>query len=61
MYILKIIHTCKTTGYDLITGQILKQLPRKTTALLTLLFNRTYTHSILFPRYMEVRRNNYDS
>jgi len=31
------LNTRKHPGYDLITGQKLKQLPRKTTALLTLL------------------------
>ena len=56
MYILKIIHTCKTTGYDLITGQILKQLPRKTTPLLTLLFNRllTLSYFLVLWKYAEI-------
>ena len=50
------LNTCKAPGYDLITGQILKHLPYKTTALLTLLFNRILTLSY-FPviwKYAEI-------
>jgi hypothetical protein len=50
------LNTCKAPGYDLITTQILKHLPYKTTALLTLLFNRILTLSY-FPvlwKYAEI-------
>jgi hypothetical protein len=50
------LNTCKAPGYDLITGQILKQLPCKTTALLTLLFNCILTLSffLVIWKYAEI-------
>ena len=50
------LNTCKAPGYNLITGQMLKHLPYKTTALLTLIFNRVFTLSY-FPviwKYAEI-------
>jgi len=50
------LNTRKTPGYDLISGQILKRLPRKTVLLLTVVFNRMLTLSY-FPilwKYAEI-------
>jgi hypothetical protein len=37
--IIKKINEHKATGYDLITGKILRQLPKKATVLLTIIYN----------------------
>ena len=50
------LNSRKAPGYDLITGQILKRLPRKTIVLLTVVFNRMLTLSY-FPvlwKYAEI-------
>lgn len=50
------LNTRKAPGYDLISGQILKQLPRKAMTLLTVIFNRMLSLSY-FPiiwNYAEV-------
>jgi len=50
------LNTRKAPGYDLISGQILKRLPRKTVVLLTMVFNRMFTLSY-FPilwKYAEI-------
>jgi hypothetical protein len=50
------LNTRKAPGYDLISGQILKLLPRKMIVLLTVIFNRMLTLSY-FPvlwKYAEI-------
>jgi hypothetical protein len=50
------LHTSKASGYDLISGQLLKRIPRKTVVLLTAIFKRMLTLSY-FPvlwKYAEI-------